>query len=100
MCRPLATLLLTALLCSPAQSAEHYYVIFYGAQDAVNRPKHSHTWATFVRAQTDDANANAAGSVIESFTISWLPTTGDFRLLARPVPGRNFSLQESLSWAA
>jgi len=100
MRRIFSTLLLTALIAAPAQSAERYFAIFYGAQDGANRPRHSHTWATFVRADTDESIVNAAGKVVDSFTISWLPVSGDFRLLARPVPGRNFTLQESLAWAA
>jgi hypothetical protein len=74
--------------------ADTYYVVVFGAQSKPQRPKYSHSWATFVHVCGADAcGPPAPGATIETFTISWLPCKIELtpnRL--RPEPGRNFDL--------
>jgi hypothetical protein len=57
------------------------------------RPKTAHTWATFVKARHSNQSLE-----IETFTISWLPKDMPVKpLRIRPVPGRNYSLKETMS---
>lgn len=74
-----------------------YYMMIFSAQRALNRPKYTHTFATFVK-----ATAPIAGDrdLLESHTISWLAEKKKvclFRLW--PEPGRNLDLTTSLEWA-
>jgi len=92
--------ILIALCPASAHAADHYYVIFYGAQDGRNAPRHSHTWATFTHVVSDDASGEQSKPQVESFAISWLPAAGEVRLLARPEVGRNYTQAETLAWAA
>jgi len=100
MRRAFEFLILIALCPAPAQAAERYYVVFYGAQDGRNAPRHSHTWAVFLHVASEDSAGENARQQAESFAISWLPANGDVRLLARPELGRNFTHAESVAWAA
>lgn len=74
------------------------YLMLFSAQRAFNRPKYTHTFATFVKATSgvdSDEQAN-----FESHTISWLAAKKQvclFRL--SPEPGANLSLETSLEWA-
>lgn len=100
MRRVVLSLILIVSCAAPIRAAERYYVTFYGAQDGRNAPRHSHTWATFVRVVSDDARGTESKPQVESFAISWLPANGDVRLLARPEPGRNYTQAETQAWAA
>jgi hypothetical protein len=67
----------------------------FGTQRPENRPKYSHTFATFVRACWCNG-----GCRVDSFTISWLPRRGLVQpLLPVPEPGRNFDLAATLRLA-
>jgi hypothetical protein len=74
---------------------EFYFVLVFGAQRVPNRPKYSHSFATFVHAvgQGPDIDTYA----LEAHTISWLPETMDIHV-CRPLPerGRNFDLDTTL----
>src|SRR5437899_9593298 len=87
-----------AILClAPAARADTFYVVVFGAQSKPQRPKYSHSWATFVRIPgspcgppTGDAGA------AEVFTISWMPAAIEVhpnRML--PEPGINLDLPTS-----
>jgi hypothetical protein len=77
-------------------AAEHYVVIF-AYQGPSNRPRHSHTFATFVRSEEDDS---AKGYALETHTISWMPASLNVRPLALfPERGRNLTLDETMKLA-
>jgi hypothetical protein len=78
----------------PVPQNERYYLIFFGSQDALHRPKYCHTWATLVKLS---CCAGAANPTLEVHTISWLPVTNDIRPLSREVePGANFELHDTI----
>jgi hypothetical protein len=76
---------------APAPAAESaYFVIVFGAQRPVIKvPRYSHSFATFVHLTPERR--------LEAFTISWMPRSGEVRLLRfEPEDGRNWTLQETL----
>jgi hypothetical protein len=72
-------------------SASQYFIKLYGSQRPGNRPKFSHTFATFT-----EQNAQSGGPVARS--ISWLPRDGNINPFGPPEVGRNYSLDETLAW--
>jgi hypothetical protein len=92
---------------------DRFFMMIFSAQRAWNRPKYTHTFATFVRArrstraetQTQETEFGSdpsllGGSALETHTISWLAANKKvclFRLW--PEPGANFDLVTSLEWA-
>jgi hypothetical protein len=86
--------LLVLLAASGGAQADTYYVVVFGAESKPQRPKFSHSWATFVRVCGDDScGPPVADAKIEWFTISWLPCKIELtpnRLFSEP--GRNFDL--------
>ena len=79
---------------------ERYYVVLFASQNSSNDPRSSHTFATFVRIdREEDPRNRALWETARSLTISWLPASGSYRLLQRPVAGRNYTLHETLAWA-
>jgi hypothetical protein len=74
--------------------ADRYYVVVFGAESKPQRPKFSHSWATFVHVCGEDTcGPPAPDAKTESFTISWLPCKVELtpdRLFAET--GRNFDL--------
>jgi hypothetical protein len=82
---------------SPPAVQTRYFFILYGGQSLPFKPRTAHTWATFVKAAPD------AGGVIcmESFTISWLPATGEVKpWKCRAETGKTFTLEETFAIAA
>ncbi len=79
--------------------ADTYYVVVFGAQSIPQRPKYSHSFATFVRIPGDCACGPSAETMpIEWFTISWMPLKIELtpnRLL--PEKGANLDLASSLT---
>ena len=53
--------------CPPAR----YYLLLFGGQGNILRPRTAHTWATYVRAEPRPDGTVA----LNPFTISWLPAT-------------------------
>jgi len=87
------------LLLLDARADESYYMIVYGAQRTPNVPRFTHTFATFVKA-TGEGN-DKTGYKVEEHTISWIAKTKEIVVArARPEPGVNLSLKESLVLAA
>jgi hypothetical protein len=75
---------------TPAVAAtERYFVLIFGSQSHPKVLRHTHTWATFVRAVGDGADPN--GWYLEQNTISWLPASMVVRVW-RPVPERGVNL--------
>jgi len=81
----------------PAGPPVRYYMILFGGQADLFRPRTAHTWATYVRAvPLPDGTVR-----VEPFTISWLPTTLHIRPWAvRPEPGANLTLDQTLAFMA
>jgi hypothetical protein len=80
------------------KEAHEFYMLIFSAQRALNRPKYTHTFATFVKTRGRDASSGP--HLLESHTISWLAAKKKvclFRLW--PEPGANLDLTTSLEWA-
>jgi hypothetical protein len=78
-----------------------YFLVMFGAQDAVNHARNSHTFATFVRAEIAPGE-DLGNATLDVHTISWIPAdyeeTGDVCVLFCPVEeGRDFTLDETLA---
>ncbi|MFL5341173.1 MAG: hypothetical protein ACJ8F7_13580 [Gemmataceae bacterium] len=92
----LSLAIVALLLPATAARADNYYVIVFGAESKPQRPKFSHSWATFVRLPASEG-PSLAPTPIESFTISWLPQVVVLHpLRLRPEPGANFDLPTTL----
>jgi hypothetical protein len=76
---------------SPAPAAESaYFVVVFGSQRSpVKLPRYTHSFATFVHLTPERR--------LEAFTLSWLPRSGEIRLLRFDAEeGRNYTLEETL----
>jgi hypothetical protein len=87
-----------AILClAPAARADTFYAVVFGSQSKPQRPKFSHSWATFVRIPGPDCGPPAPDAgPLEFFTISWYAATLELhpnRLL--PEPGCNLELHRT-----
>lgn len=92
----LPLILAFAASAASAKSGTHFYMVMFGAEGMVNQPTTSHTFATFVREDND--------VLTQELTISWMPAIGYFSAnnsmpLLRIVPGRNYTLDETVSLA-
>lgn len=82
-----------------AEAGESYYVMLFGSQSTPKQLRYTHTWATFIRAVGDGPDTSRYA--LEAHTISWLPATLNVRVWrARPEPGANLSLEETLQTVA
>ena len=79
---------------SLASTEIQYFIKLYGSQHRVNRPRLSHTFATFSEKRTSPDGSET----IRDFTISWLPRDGVINPLGPPETGRNYSLAETFEW--
>lgn len=79
----------------PAQAAgrDAYYMIVFGQQDGLNRPRNSHTWAVFVRGDAPGYGRQ----IYDVTTISWMPADLQLTLLQRPEYGVNLDMRQSLA---
>ena len=80
------------------REVHEYYMMIFSAQRPLNRPKYTHTFATFVKTKGPDAPSEH--HLFESHTISWLAAKKKvclFRLW--PERGANLDLTTSLEWA-
>jgi hypothetical protein len=80
------------------QEKANYHVILFACEREGNPPRFSHTWATFVKSTQNGAAESGTPSLDETITISWMPASGVIPALFT-VTGRNYSLEESLTWA-
>lgn len=75
-----------------------YFMILFSQDGPGHEPWLSHTFATFIKATGNRADKDHFR--LEHHTISWLPASGDVRLLRlRPETGKNFRLKETLKLA-
>ena len=82
-----------------ALAGESYYVMIFGSESSPKQLRRTHTWATYIRAVGDGADPDQ--HALEAHTISWLPATHVVRVWrARPEPGDNLSLEETLQTVA
>ena len=98
--RRVTLLLALALLTIPSQASatDFYFMTVYGAErPVINRPKYSHTWATFIHLKGEGNDLRRYRA--HAFTISWVPRTLEVRPLdLRPEPGINLHLQDTLAY--
>jgi hypothetical protein len=78
----------------PAPPDERYYGIVFGSQSTPKLPRFTHTWATVIKANWTEGQAEPA---LELQTISWMPATLQIRTLNRHTePGINLGMLESI----
>ena len=85
-----------------AARADAYYVVVFGAESKPQRPKFSHSWATFVRIPGGCPCGPPApdAGLPEWFTISWMACKVELTPnVPFSEPGRNFDLPTSLDIA-
>ena len=88
------------MLSSPTEptptGSPRYYFVLFGGQSIPYRPRTAHTFAAFVKTTP----VSDGTILIDSFTISWLPATGDVRpWKLRAEKGRNFTLEDTFAQA-
>lgn len=70
-------------------------MVVFGAHKAPHRPKHTHSFATFVKVMGDGPLCD--GCAVEAYTVSWLPKSLDIQLgRPNPEPGVNLDLHATL----
>jgi hypothetical protein len=75
---------------------EQFYLIVFGSQTILTRPRWTHTWASVVRARQQLGQQAA----IDQITISWLPATLHIHPLSFHVEkGVNLDLHETMEYA-
>lgn len=100
--KQIITVFFFGLMITSPVSAElnnRHFMIVYGFQDAINTPRNSHTFATFLESSWSESTGDFTG--IQVHTISWYPASMEiriFRLL--PEAGVNLELAETLNLAA
>jgi hypothetical protein len=92
---PAAQLRTEELAALPHPANERYYLLLFGSNDVLRRPKYTHTWATVVRTVCTPGGGEPV--VAEVVTISWLPVGLDIHPLDFCVePGQNVELHETI----
>ena len=88
-----------ALLVSPARGSESYFMVIFSAQrqDGSNPAHEAHSFGTFAKLTGDGGEPERFS--LDSFTVSWLPQTGDVHLWRLPETGHNLDLPTSFAWA-
>lgn len=82
------------LLAAPSPPNERYFVILFGSQTTPRIPRHTHTWATMVKATYTPGCEQPA---VEAHTISWLPDDLEVRVWKlRVAPGSNLELHTTI----
>jgi hypothetical protein len=88
-----------AFLASPANATAEtrYYILIFGSESTPRLARHTHTWATFVKANVQGEDASKY-RIDEVFTISWMPANLRVRAL-RPFAqaGVNLDLETTLA---
>lgn len=76
---------------------DFFFVIFWSTQGTgdSNRPRHAHTFATYIRVRGQDLK----GAPIETLTVSWLPADGKARLAAGVERAKFYDFEETLAHA-
>jgi hypothetical protein len=90
----LLVVLSPAFAFAQPSTGDRYYVLVFGGQGEILRPRTAHTWATFVRSSPEPN-----GQAVETHTISWLPAKLRIRSFAlRAEPGVNLTLDETFQF--
>jgi hypothetical protein len=85
-------------LANPVQADEAYFMLVFASQRPVNLPRHTHTFATFVKATWN--GPQCASPQFQAWTISWMPQTLLIELYRlRSECGINLDLHSTLRWA-
>lgn len=80
---------------SQTPSGDRYYVLLFGGQGDLLRPRTAHTWATFIRTTPNPDGTTA----VEAHTISWLPATLNIRPFAvMAEKGVNLTLDQTFDF--
>ena len=80
-----------------ARADERFFMLVFGSQSQPKLLRHTHTWATFVRATSD--GPDPAGAALQTVTISWLPRTLEVHVWdPRPEPGVNLGMDDTLRY--
>lgn len=102
---PAARLTAADLAALPPPNGDRFFLLFFGAQDALRRPARTHTWAALVRVPAGHAGPGGRATpgqidpTLDVQTISWLPAKGPIDAFSREVePGRNYDLHETLRY--
>jgi hypothetical protein len=81
-------------LCQVAPAGERYYVLVFGSQTMPPDPRHSHSFAAFVKVTECDGKRS-----VDYHTISWLSQDGQVRIWAPlPEPAKNWELHETINF--
>lgn len=73
---------------------ERYYLIIFGSQSPLKRPKYTHTWATAIKVTDPEFGLKVE---VEPHTISWMPKTLDIKAWSLFVePGVNLELKDTI----
>ena len=82
-------------LAGTARADEHYFVLIFGSQSKPKVLRHTHTWATFVKAEGEGPDLSTYR--LTENTISWLPATMEVHVWdPRPERGVNLALHPTL----
>jgi hypothetical protein len=96
MLRAAVLILLVLFLHAVRASAqERYFAVFYGCQDADATPSKSHSFATFLKGAANGEKLTDTSAL----TLSWLPVSGNLRLLGAAQAGHNLTYRQTLAWA-
>src|SRR4051794_22291611 len=80
-----------------AAAEERYFALFFSYQNYSGQAISTHSFIEFIRA---DVQPNTLPTILQRDAISWLPSSGNLRLLAiHPEEGRNATLDETLDRA-
>lgn len=90
ICRILTSLILFALLATPALASGKYFMTIFAYNSVPSSAENSHTFASFTQ-EADDG--------FSTRTISWLPANGVVNVFGFSTLGRNHSLDSTLSIA-
>ena len=83
------------MTASKTYGDEFYYVMIFGSQSKPKLLQFTHTWATFIRAVGEGADAN--NYIVHQHTISWLPQSLDVQTWSLvPERGVNLDLYATL----
>lgn len=75
----------------------YYYAMIFGSQSRPKQLRHTHTWATFIKAESEGADPSARP--LEFHTISWLPESLNVRTWSPfPERGVNLDLYQTLDF--
>jgi hypothetical protein len=81
-----------------ALGGESYYVMIFGSESRPKMLRHTHTWATFIRAVGEGPDPRNYALWVH--TISWLPRTLEVHVWRPcPEPGVNLDLYQTLDFA-